>query len=237
MTSVPKYLSIVADCAKWGVEDRELADIIADKAGLERADIEALSSPLSEGEQAWAAAQSIDAPQVTATQKIEADIAAIKAEVIELREIIKNTVPDKDDVLRLLGLTSPLPYKQDEALAYAVRAFTNAHDMSEAQRAPLTKRKWDMARFDAALARARAAQASNDAQEKAKADAKAATTALYDKLDALDALYRPIAKEMRRVLVKRPDKLGLLQLDKGVPAKPARPVANRARKPQSTTGQ
>lgn len=236
MTTVPKYFAIVADCAKWGVEDRELADIIADKAGLERADIEALSGPLSEGEQAWAAAQSIDAPQSNATQKIEADIAAVKVEVIELRDIIKNVVPDKANVLLQLGLTDSLPRGQDEALAYAVRAFINAHDMSEAQRAPLTKRKWDMARFDAALARARAAQASNDAQEKAKADAKAATAALYDKIDALDALYRPIAKEMRRVLAKRPDKLGLLQLDKGVPTKPARPVPNRDRKPKATAG-
>lgn len=80
------------------------------------------------------------------------------------------------------------------------------------------------ARFEAALAKAQAVQAANDAQEGAKASAKAATDEMYNLIDQLDGLFRPFAKDARRVLAKTPGALDKMQLAKGVPTKPARPA-------------
>lgn len=235
MTAIPKYIAMVADGVKWGMEDPTIAATLADKAGIERGDIEALTAPLNDVENAWNAAQSVAAPKAQATQDLLNNFDAVKAEVVELRQMIKNVLSADGTLLIALGLNTKQPDAQDEFLAYSVRAFTNAQTLSDEQRASLAKRKWDAARFEAALNRARAAQADNDRQEGAKAAAKAATDDLYNKLDALDALYRPFAKEARRVLAQLPGALDKMQLTAGVPPKPARPVPNHDRKPKPVT--
>ena len=145
---------------------------------------------------------------------------------------MKNNLPANDPLFTQLGLSDKQPTGQDKLLAYAVRAYTNGKELSAAQIAPIAKRKWDVARFEAALTKAQAVQAVNDTQEGAKASAKAATDEVYNLIDQLDALFRPFAKDARRVLDKAPGALDKMQVAKGVPTKPVRP----AYRPRKTNG-
>ncbi len=224
MTAVPEYIAIGSDSIKWGVEDPVIASALADKAGFAAADIQPMSALLPKLEAAWAAEQPLDAAQGRATQDFMAVFDGVKTDLSEVRQMMKNNLPANDPLFVALGLNETQPTDQDGVLAYAVRAFSNAKALTEAQLAPLAKRKWDAARFDAALNRARSAQALNDAQESAKAAAKTATDQLYNLIDEFDALFHPYAKEARRVLAKVTGALDKMQLARGVPAKPRRPV-------------
>lgn len=224
MTTVPQYLAAVDDSTKWATEDPVIAAALLDRAGIAAADIEPMRLLLPKIQTAWAGAQAAGGPKVQATQSLQVSLEDMKAEVSDLRQTMKNNLPTNDPLFTQLGLTDKQPAGQDGFLAYAVRAFMNGQELTQQQIAPLARRKWDKARFEAALAKAQAAQASNDAQEGAKAAAKVATDQMYGLIDQLDVLFRPFAKDARRVLDKIPGALDKMQLAKGVPSKPLRPV-------------
>jgi hypothetical protein len=224
MTTVSQYIAISNDSTKWGLEDPAIAGALADKAGITADDITALRAFLPRLEAAWNAAQSVSGPQAQATQDFLAALDGVKTDLSDLRKTMKNNLPANDPLFVTLGLKDPQPAAQDDLLAYAVRAFSNAQALTAGQLAPLVKRKWDAARLAAALDRARAAQALNDAQESAKASAKAATDQLYNLIDEFDALFRPYTKEARRVLAAVTGALDKMQLAAGIPDKPARPA-------------
>ena len=235
MTTVPQYFAIVDDSTKWALEDASIAALLLEKGGITLADVQGIRLLLPKGQHAWAGAQAAGGPKVQATQLLQAGVEGVKFEMSDLRNMMHNNLPPRDPLFTQLGLVDKAPGKQDEILAYAVRTFTNGKNLTEAEIAPLAKHKWDLARFSSALTRAEAAQAANDQQEGAKANAKAATDAVYNQIDQIDVLFRPFAKDARRVLEKVPGALDKMQLAKGVPAKPLRPSAY-TRKAKSTPG-
>jgi hypothetical protein len=224
MTTVPQYFTTVDDSTKWATEDTAIAALLLDKAGITPADIQPMRQLLPKVQSAWAGAQAASGPKLQATQSLQVGVDEVKADLSDLRATMKNNLPANDPLFSQLGLREKQPIGQDDFLAYAVRAFTNGKNLPQAQIAPIAKRKWDVARFEAALAKAQAVQAFNDTQEGAKADAKAATDQVYDLVDQIDALFRPFAKDARRVLEKTPGALDKMQLVKGVPPKPQRPA-------------
>jgi len=235
MTTVPQYFAIVDDSTKWATEDASIAALLLDKAGITVIDVQGIRLLLPKAQNAWAGAQAASGPKVQATQLLQVGVDDVKLELSDLRNMMNNNLAPHDSLFTQLGLVDKLPGKQDEILAYAVRTFTNGKNLTETEIAPLAKRKWDTARFTSALNKAEAAQATNDQQEGAKADAKAATDATYNLIDQIDALFRPFAKDARRVLAKVPGALDKMQLAKGVPAKPLRP-SYYARKAKSANG-
>jgi hypothetical protein len=223
MTTVPQYFAVVDDSTKWAQEDTAIAALLLEKAGITVTDIQGIRLLLPKAQNAWAGAQAASGPKVQATQLVHVGLDDVKLELSDLRSMMNNNLAPNDPLFTQLGLIDKQRGKQDEILAYALRTFTNGLSLSNTQIAPLAKHKWDTARFEAALAKVKAVQASNDLQEGAKADAKAATDAIYNQIDQLDALFRPFAKDARRVLEKVPGALDKMQLAKGVPAKPVRP--------------
>lgn len=231
MTAVPEYIAIGNDSTKWGLEDPVIASTLADKAGITASEIQPLRAFVPKLENAWGALQPFDAAQRQATQDFMAAFDGIKTDLSDVRQMMKNNLPANDPLFVALGFNEKQPTDQDGVLSYAVRAFGNAKNLTAAQLAPLAKRKWDTAQFDTALTRVRSAQALNAAQENAKAAAQTATATLYDLIDEFDVLFRPYAKEARRVLADLTGALDKMQLAKGVPAKPQRPTYH-PRKPK-----
>ena len=235
MTTVPQYFAIVDDSTKWATEDASIAALLLDKAGITVVDMQGIRLLLPKAQNAWTGAQAASGHKVQATQFLQVGVDEVKDDLSDLRQMLNNNLATNDPLFTQLGLSDKQPGAQDELLAYAVRAFTNGKNLSQAQIAPLARRKWDVPRFEAALAKAQAVQAINDTQEGAKASAKAATDDVYNLIDQLDALFRPFAKDARRMLDKTPGALDKMQLAKGVPSKPLRP-AYRPRKVNGGNG-
>lgn len=218
--TVVNYMTVVSDSLKCGLEDEVIAATLADRAGIMPDELQLMSAILPRLEAAWSLATSIDGVQAQATQNLRAGVKMVRATLSDLRQTMRNNLPRHDPLYIAFGLSERQPASQHRLLIYAVRAFSNGVELPVEQREVLTKRTWDTARFEAALAQARATQVLNYEQEAAKAQAKATTAALYALVDELDAPFRPYAKEARRVLAHLPGALDKMNLAKGVPQKP-----------------
>jgi hypothetical protein len=165
-----------------------------------------------------------------ATANLAACLVTLKQDLSSLRRVMSNNLPRNSPLFKKLGLNVAPPKAQEALLAYAENAFTQGKDLLPAESAVLTQRKWDTARFTAALANVAAARAANQKQESCKGESIAATAHLYDSLDALDELFRPFAKNARSNLADIPGALEKMGLQSRVPTKPQRPLPAAARK-------
>ena len=235
MANTREYFAVIHDCHKYGVEDPVISARL-DELGYPRAELDALKLDLTAAEGAYNLITRPEGEQVTATQVFDPQLDCVKQDVSDLRAMMNNNLERADPLFTKLSLNEKQPRGQDDFLGYAVRVFTSGAALPAADIAPLAKRKWDTARFTAALTQATHVQALNDEQEAAKSASVAATDHLYDLIDALDARFRPLAKDARRGLAKIPGALAKMQLDKGVPNKPQRPADKKGSK-KSAKGQ
>ena len=132
--------------------------------------------------------------------------------------------------LKQLGLLEKAPTQQEAYIGYADQIFTLGEALDGPNAAVLAKLKWDKTRFTASKAQVAELRAANMAQEAAKGDYELAIKNLYDQFDALDEVYRPLAKNARSAFRNNPGELEALGLKSGVPTKPERPKPNKARK-------
>ena len=227
MANTREYFAVIHDCLKYGVEDPVIS-VRLDELGYPGAELDALNLDLTAAEGAYNLSTTPKGEQVAATQTFGPLLDCIGQDLSDLRAMMNNNLERADPLFIQLGLNEKQPRGQDDFLGYAVRVFTSGAALSAADIAPLAKRKWDTARFTAAMTQATQVQALNDEQEAAKSASVAATAHLYDLIDALDAKFRPLAKDARRGLAKIPGALAKMQLEKSVPNKPQRPADKKA---------
>jgi hypothetical protein len=235
MSIVSDYLAKVSDAVKWALEDSTIAGILADQGGITAGELQALQSLIAPAVAADEQSTAADGEQTRATQTFNSAFAVVEKELSALRRIMNDNLKRTDPLFGQLGLNQKQPLKQDEFLSYAEAAFTNGQALTTEQGAVLAKRKWDAPRFQSALAKVQAAQAANDAQAGAISASEAATSNLYDQIDALDEPYRSIAKDARAHLKNVSGALNKMQLAQGVPTKPQRPKPAAARKTKAKT--
>ena len=172
------------------------------------------------------AAQGLD----QATKDLKFNLKGIEKNLTGLRRTMNDNLKRNDPLFKKLGLNEKQPGAQEPLLIYAEHVFTQGQNLSEAEGSVLTLRKWDKAGFTAALAQVPAARAANLRQERCKGESVAATAAFYDAIDAIDASFRPFAKNARSKLADVPGVLETLELKGRIPTKPQRPVPSAARK-------
>ncbi|CAG1009573.1 hypothetical protein ANAEL_03824 [Anaerolineales bacterium] len=168
---------------------------LADRCGYAAADYAAITAKI---EPARVAMRQMDAAQSAldqATATFTACFTTLKKDTSSLRRVMNNNLPKKSPLFKKLGFDVTQPKGQEALLAYGENAFTQGRDLLPTESAILTQRKWDTARFTAALENVVAARAANQKQEAAKGASIAATACFYDAIDALDELYRPPGQE------------------------------------------
>ena len=222
MTSLPNYFSIVADAIRWALEDPIIAGLVDAKGGYTAEEIQSSQVLLDTAQTSALNTQDLAGQQKEATQALLIEFKIVKDDLSSLRRVMKNNLPAGDPLFTRLGLNEPQPRGQDALLQYSVRAFSNGRDLSPEESAVLTKRRWDQARFEAALTQAQTVMETNDAQENAKAQTIAATDELYQRVAELDAWFRPFAKDARVILADTAGALEKMGLARRVPAKPRR---------------
>ena len=172
------------------------------------------------------AAQGLD----QASTELKSSLKDIQKNLTGLRRTMNDNLKPRDPLFKKLGLNEKQPQAQEPLLIYAEHVFSQGQDLGEDEGAMLTRRKWDAARFTAALAQVTTARAANLQQEGCKGESVAATAAFYDAIDAIDASFRPFAKNARSKLADVPGVLETLELKGRIPTKPQRPVPSAARK-------
>jgi cell pole-organizing protein PopZ len=229
MTKSQTYLEKVVIAVNATAEPA-IAAALADRCGYAAADYAAITAKI---EPARAALRQMDAAASAleqATANFTTNLAALKKDLPSLRRVMSNNLPRNSPLFKKLGLNAAPPKAQEALLAYAENAFTQGKDLLPAESALLTQRKWDTARFTAALANVTATRAANQKQESGKGESLAATAKFYDAIDALDELFRPFAKNARSNLADIPGALEKMGLQSRIPAKPQRPLPAAARK-------
>lgn len=228
MTKSDSYLERV-DVATSAASDAQIAAELANRVGITSDEVQAIRLKL---EPARAASRGMDHASEEldrASSALKASLTGLKTNLSGLRSTLNDNLPKGDPLYKQLGLNEDQPIAQEALLAYAEKAFTQGRDLTVAEGALLTKRKWDTARFTTALAGVAAARAANQRQEAAKGASLAATAAFYDAIDALDQLFRPFAKNARTHLADLPGALMQMELHTGLPVKPQRPQPAAAR--------
>jgi len=229
MSTIENYLGKVTVAIQVALDEPSISTALAAE-GYGQSDLQIIKGLIAPGEAANQSARKIAADLDQASQSLETNLALVKKELSTLRRSMTNNLPARSPLFKAIGINETQPRKQEALLEYAQRVFTSGGALSDAEAAPLAKRAWDNARFAAALEAVKAAIAANVDQETAKGAAVAATAALYDRIDELDAAFRPFAKDARDLLKNMPGELTKMGLKTGVPEKPRRPVAPPAGK-------
>ena len=229
MSNSEKYLEIVVIAASVAGNE-PLASALADRCGYTPADVQAIVDKIEPARAALRRMDETDGQLDRASTALKDNLADITANLSALRRTLKDNFDRADPIFKDLGLLADTPRPQEELLGFAETVFTNGQNLDAARTPLLTQRKWDAARFTAALEQVAAARAANVQQEIAKGQSLAATAACYDALDALDELFRPFAKNARSNLADLPGALEQMKLQDGIPVKPRRPQPASERK-------
>jgi len=204
---------------------------LADEYGVTAAELASLTPLLDSVRAASVRAQTAEAQQTEATTQVQGCLKAVKGSASKLRTSLNNNFKRTHPLFRQLGLLDKAPTKQEEYIGYVDQIFMLGEQLDGPNAAALAKLKWDKARFTACTAQVAELRAANMAQEAAKGEYEVAIKSLYDGFDALDEIYRPLAKNARSAFRDNPGELEALGLKSGIPAKPRRPVPTQARKP------
>jgi uncharacterized FlaG/YvyC family protein len=222
MTTIQSYLEKVSLVAT-GAGKPAMLQKLSDEFGVEQADVDRLPPLVASAREASVRAQAADATQSQATAAMQDALKQVKGSLSKLRTAMNNNLKRNHPLFKQLGLTDRQPPRQEALIGYAAQVMSAGAGLGQADAAVLAKLKWDQARFAAAQAQVETLRAANQAQETAKGEASAATRDLYDQIDQLDEVFRPLAKNARAALRNEPGALEELGLKAGVPKKPARP--------------
>ncbi len=234
MSIVENYIGKVTVAVEVALGEPAIGTILEGE-GYNPVDLQAIKGCIPSVQTAYQDVLKIDSDLTQATGLLETNFALVKKELAALRRSMTNNLPARSPLFARLGMKETQPRKQEALLEFAQRVFSSGLALTDAEAAPLIKRKWDKARFTAALAAVKAAVAANVAQEAGKGSSVAATAALYDRIDELDAAFRPMAKDARDLLKDQPGELTKMGLQTGVFKKPQRPVPGKSRKPAPPT--
>jgi hypothetical protein len=229
MSIVENYIGKVTVAVEVALGEPVIGTILEGE-GYNPVDLQAIKGCIPSVQTAYQDVLKIDSDLTQATGLLETNFALVKKELAALRRSMTNNLPARSPLFARLGMKETQPRKQEALLEFAQRVFSSGLALTDAEAAPLIKRKWDKARFTAALAAVKAAVAANVAQEAGKGSSVAATAALYDRIDELDAAFRPMAKDARDLLKDQPGELTKMGLQTGVFKKPQRPVPGKSRK-------
>ena len=230
MSIVENYIGKVTIAVEVALGEPAIGTILEGE-GYGPTDLQAIKGCIPSVQTAYQDVLKIDSDLTQATGLLETNLALVKKELAALRRSMTNNLPARSPLFARLGMKETQPRKQEALLEFAQRVFSSGLALTDAEAAPLIKRKWDKPRFTAALAAVKAAVAANVAQEAGKGSSVVATAALYDRIDELDAAFRPMAKDARDLLKDQPGELTKLGLQTGVVKKPQRPVPGKSRKP------
>lgn len=208
-----------------------IATALAERCGIGDDDIQAIIAKIAPARAAYGRMDQASAALDEITQTFKVKLTGIADDLSAVRRALNDNFDRSDPIYKDLGLTADTPQAQEELLGFAETVFTNGKNLEAGRYPLLAKRKWDTARFTAALAQVAAARSANIDQEAAKGQSLAATSAFYDAVDALDELFRPFAKNARSNLADVPGALTEMRLADGLPVKPQRPVPAANRKP------
>ena len=229
MTKSQSYLEKIVTAVN-ATGEPAIATALADRCGYAAADYTAITAKIEPARAALREMDDAESALTLATANLAAYLAILKTDQSSLRRVMNNNFPRTSPLFKKLGLNSAPPIAQEALLAYAENTFTQGKNLLPAEGALLTQRKWDTARFTAALANVAAARAANQKQESCKGESLAATAKFYDAIDELDELFRPFAKNARSNLADLPGALEKMGLQTRIPAKPPRPLPTAARK-------
>jgi len=229
MTQSQNYIEKVV-MAVTAAGEPDIAAALADRCGYTPDDYTAITIRIEPARVALRKMDDAESALTLATLNFTSTITTLKKDQSSLRRVMSNNVPRSNPLYKKLGLNVTPPKPQEEQLAYAENTFTQGKNLLPVEGAVLTQRKWDTARFTAALANVAAARAANQKQESCKGASIAATAHLYDAIDELDELFRPFAKNARSNLADIPGALEKMGLQSRVPTKPQRPLPAAARK-------
>ena len=230
MSIVENYIGKVTVAVEVALGEPAIGTVLEGE-GYGPTDLQAIKGCIPSVQSAYQDVLKIDSDLTQATGLLETNLALVNKELAALRRSMNNNLPAKSPLFARLGMKETQPRKQEALLEFAQRVFGSGLALTDTEAAPLIKRKWDAARFTAALDAAKAAVSANIDQETAKGAAVAATAALYDCVDELDAAFRPFAKDARDLLKDQPGELTKMGLQTGVVKKPQRPVPGKSSKP------
>jgi hypothetical protein len=203
---------------------------LSDEYGVTQPEIAALPPAIAAVRAGMLQALDADAAQTEASTALQDCLKANRENLSKLRTALNNNLKRNHPVFKQLGLTESQPAQQEQFIGYCDKVFALGEELEGENVAVLAKLKWDKARFTRCRGEVQELRETNQAQEAAKGAYTAAISTLYDRIERLDQVYRPLAKNARSALRDNPGELEALGLKAGLPVMPRRPVPTAARK-------